>query len=111
MRLNGWQRLGVVASVMWAIGAFLVGISGENRAWSYYKVCMRIVGDDDDAVRRSKAVDRCGVRYKNDAPAAIREQQAQAAFTALVPIPFAWFFTCVGIWIVRWIRRGFARPT
>ena len=37
-RLNGWQRIGIVASVAWAIGAWVyTSASFEQQAWSDFR--------------------------------------------------------------------------
>jgi hypothetical protein len=34
MRINGWQRIGIVASVIWAIGApIYLDRAAEQKAW------------------------------------------------------------------------------
>ena len=39
-RLNGWQRIGIVVSIVWAISAFIYASSQKNWAVSLYEICI-----------------------------------------------------------------------
>jgi hypothetical protein len=49
MSLNGWQRIGVVASVAWAVGFYGYAMSQQNWATTFYGMCMRIATDAENA--------------------------------------------------------------
>jgi len=51
MRLNGWQRIGIVASVIWAIGApiYLDHVAqndASERFSTYYELCRNVPSND-----------------------------------------------------------------
>jgi hypothetical protein len=113
LRLNGWQRIGVLLSVVWAIGAAFNEMSSEVR-------------QHDDAVHAADeavmpAFDRCeDERRKNGTPndciEVVLTPAARAvpfpsrwgiAVAAFAPLPFFWLIAYALVGLVRWIRRGF----
>jgi hypothetical protein len=91
MRLNGWQRIGIVASVIWAIGAPI-----------YLGLCRDVPSNDPQqcfqtASRHFNAVTRYPLFSANGAVA------------ALVPVGLGWLFAYALVYLVRWIRAGFAK--
>jgi hypothetical protein len=109
MRINGWQRLGVVASVAWV----LIGpLYFSNRAIDYaremaassYKIC-------NDAP--SLSPEQCKRDY--DSTYKMYADQylgwTNLAIMAFGPIPFTWLLVYMVIWIVRWIKIGFKQHT
>jgi hypothetical protein len=113
-RLNGWQRVGIVLSVVWVIGAAIHEKDELNRQYeAAYDAAWRPV------------YDQCSEAQKRDPQTArgmdcLREAQRIAwattpkvsgwsmALAALVPIPIAWLLVYALIALVRWIRRGFS---
>ena len=67
MRLNGWQRIGVVVSVVWMIGGTIwgVGFIGEHSATalSTYKLCLA----DHDALGAPDLA-TCSANYQRELP-------------------------------------------
>ena len=102
MRLNGWQRLGVIASIVWAvIGGFLgddIGIHAGDWASRALLACLEM-GAQSDAV--------CDATFRHDFTAAVANHWYYAAFLGLGPIPVAWViaYGLIGIW--RWVVSGF----
>lgn len=100
--LNGWQRLGVVASIAWALGGGYwgndMGIHGGDYVVSAYSTCLETSGGNDVPCTRA---------FNRDFPEAVKYHWAEAAVTGLVPIPFGWLlaYGSIGLW--RWIARGF----
>ena len=90
MKLNGWQRIGIALSILWAVVA---GIHTRNddvdRAENFvkfaYKVCSdgKMVAHDTDlsSCEKEKAVQR---------ETWMKDSDKNVAFAALAPIPFGW---------------------
>jgi hypothetical protein len=105
MRLNGWQRVGIVASVIWAIGAPIYMDSAAERdadekfSWVYGS-CRDVPSNDRDRCyqRASRAYDSVP-RY--------HFTSANGAFVALAPIPFGWLLAYALVYLARWIQAGF----
>jgi hypothetical protein len=120
MRLNGWQRIGVVASVMWVV------------AGGWYEFHAIQQREDAEITARAKAADRrcretekmledlniksapkdClgeDLRTVNRATEAVpsRESRWKVAAVAILPIPFGWLIAYALIAIGRWIAAGF----
>lgn len=112
IRLNGWQRTGIVVSVIWAIGG---PIYIDNRADRIafeqfdftYNTCRnaqeeRQTGDPEKCMEQAR-------RSYDEA----RGPFAQAGLgnwilQIFVPIAFGWLIAYALIGLLRWIRRGFS---
>ena len=98
LRLNLWQRLGIVASIVWAAGAYLAEMSQQS------EFAARIAFDPctaHDAWAYLHA--NCGVEsYK----AAMHDAWQAALQVALIPIPFVWLAVYIVIWTIRWVWAG-----
>jgi hypothetical protein len=100
-RLNGWQRIGIVLSVVWAIVGGLWGMKqAVAPAWRQFNACMSLPNVD---VKVSEEI-------KNEDLAAI-QPWSTAAIVGLVPIPIVWLIAYALVAIVRWIRAGFKTST
>jgi hypothetical protein len=100
VRLNGWQRIGIVLSVLWA--AFVLFYIWQNWATlssvysdQFYRC---LFGPDEAADFKT-----CHANYY---AAMIR-----VVGSWLAPIPIAWMVIYLIVWTVRWIRRGFQPST
>ena len=106
MRLNGWQRIGVVVSVVWMIGGTIwgVGFIGEHSATalSTYKLCLA----DHDALGAPDLA-TCSANYQRDYPSSARELWLSALVLSLSQVLLLWI-TAYGIRaLVRWVQAGF----
>ena len=105
MRLNGWQRIGIVASVIWAIGApIYLDTAAQRDAMEQFdqthKACLDNPRNDFDVCfRRASAASDSVPRY--------HFTSANGAFVALVPLPIAWVIAYALVYLGRWIRAGF----
>ena len=111
MRLNGWQRIGIVTSVAWAIGGpIYLDREARNEAGEVfrrtYSSCRDIeTNDPNDCFRR--ASDRSDVvqRYVPSL------EPTAFAVTSLLPVALGWLLVYALVYLMRWIRAGFTpRP-
>jgi hypothetical protein len=103
MRLNGWQRMGIVASVVWAIGGGLWGNDiairdGTALAKLKYSICL-------DQPNYNGAV--CSQTFDKEYAKGVEGHWYAAALSAFVPIPIAWLIVYGLVALVRWIGAGF----
>ena len=106
-RLNGWQRIGMVLSVVWAA---LGGLWGNHIAIqqngavpiAHYKWCISHPNYDDD---------ECSAAFDEEYAVGVRGHWASATMVALIPIPVAWLLVYIVVWAVRWMRRGLQPST
>ena len=103
-KLSGWKRIGIVASVIWAVGGFLwvnynepsrYNFILEGRSW-----CM---SHPDYTMNAAQ----CDVEYTKMWNEATKNIWQEAVVFALVPIPFGWIIIGGLFGVARWIRTGF----
>jgi hypothetical protein len=95
-RLNGWRRIGIVFSVLWAIVFGLWGAENIVANEGELERCLVLQPANSDEVN-------CRQLY---APQIIKTKYITLA-VALTPIPIAWLLIYIVIRTIRWIRRGF----
>lgn len=104
-RLNGWQRIGIVLSIVWIfVGGFWgnnIGIHEGDWAVNLYRICLQTHSGDWGA---------CSKQFNTDYVEAVKYHWYYGAFLAFVPIPIAWLIVYGLIALTRWIRTGF-KPT
>jgi hypothetical protein len=119
MQLNGWQRIGVVLSVLWAIsGAFWgynIGYHEGGDAKQEHEECRATVNARLAGTARvtmndwAKDIGRCDSVFRKQNEDATQTGSLYAALLALLPIPFAWIAVYKSIALLRWIREGFQK--
>src|SRR5262249_12846410 len=107
MRLNGWQRIGIVASVIWAIGApiYLDHAAQQNAMeafGSYYEACR-----DNPSSELDWRFERA--RWASDTVTRYQLLSVNGVVVALVPVGLGWLLAYALVYLVRWIRAGFQR--
>jgi hypothetical protein len=130
MKLNGWKRIGIIASVVWILGAGAYTYDSEIERTSLliseaYLSC-------DSAAKGPlprKAPDSapepgtvpmppgavladsgdCHKQAEDSLMLAAKNARLDASLVALVPVPLAWLFTYLVLFLVRWVKRGFAQ--
>jgi hypothetical protein len=106
MRLNGWQRIGIVASVIWAIGApIYFDNAAQNDARekfsSYYKLCRDVPGNDPERCFKEAS------QQYDTVPHYTLSEPENVAVVSLVPVVLGWLLAYVLVGLGRWIRAGF----
>jgi hypothetical protein len=105
----GWYRVGILASVVWAIGGGIwgnsVGIAKAHWVIAAYKECLEQRSiQPDGSVPSDTDWTPCTLRFNRDYKAAVADHWLYAAMFGLVPILLGW----LGVPLVNWIRAGFA---
>src|SRR5579871_2141603 len=95
LRLNMWQRLGLVASVIWPIYAYFSDMGRQTKGLGElaFGPCVR-AGNPDIT---------CGQSLYETL---WREAMWNSVLAALLPIPLIWLLAYVVIWTLRWIWAG-----
>jgi hypothetical protein len=103
MRLNGWQRIGIIASVAWFIGGGFWGnyLAIREGDWVYglWDLCRSAGYDTDVCLRKLDGLHR----------SAIEGHWYAAAFMALAPLIIGWLAVYALVSLTRWIAAGFER--
>jgi len=106
MKLNGWKRIGIVASIVWILGAGIytlkaTGNTDEKRASEIIQSCI------EGGPYTKEFDDACGRRGADYLRETGTSEWVEAASVALIPVPLGWGLTYLILFLVRWIRRGF----
>ena len=119
MRLNGWQRIGIVASVAWAIygvhlsdndlqqrqasARFEFGLCVDRAEQRARSAVLQLNAKETLASDRKVCDSLEGAEYK----ASGDDQPAYFILYSLAPIPLGWLGAYGLIALFHWIRRGF----
>jgi hypothetical protein len=107
MRVNGWQRIGIIASIIWALGAGIYTHNADvERAQGFAKYAYKVCSDGKS------------LKHDSDLSSCERERQANlatwmvgdagnVAFAALVPIPLGWIAAYILVYVGRAQVVGF----
>lgn len=114
MRIGGWKRIGIVASVVWMIGGTIAGHLYEvsvldERSMSSFRLCYesRTQGTNYDG---AAALRICSQQSQERRVEAFNGIWVDDIFVALVPVFLGWpaVFALRGMF--RWVKRGFGKP-
>ena len=107
MRLNRWVRIGILLSVIWAVGAAIHTHKSDVERANFW------VKDDYDSCTSGKQANHdadlssCDAERKATFKRWMEGSNGVAAFVAFAPIPFAWFAVFVLVYVVRAQIVGF----
>lgn len=105
--MNGWQRIGLVLSVLWILGAGFYQRSADmQRAGDMGGFAMRACMEEQK-LKGSFDFSRCSDEFDKMFRVFAEHSWGNVAIVAFVPIPIAWLFVYLLVWLTRWIRRGF----
>ena len=106
MRINGWQRIGIVLSITWIIGAAYVSRQQEM------KTAENILNFQFNDCWQSKEYDfkTCSDKRGETWLILMKPHWSNHAFYSLTPAVLGWLFVYMMLGIYRWVRRGFTNP-
>src|SRR5271169_7182927 len=116
IKLSGWKRIGIIASVAWVLGAGVHTYDLEiNRASDLIAdTHVRCDGSLPDyrqnEVAYEAAFRQCNKEAEDSLALATRDARLSAALVAFIPVPFGWGFVYLVFFLVRWVKRGFVPP-
>jgi hypothetical protein len=111
--LSGWQRIGVIISIIWVVGAPIYMDSAAQKAaledFSFtYHVCREAQSSKDadaypnrcfsEATRSSELLPRYTLAPKD---------RINVALVAFAPLPVGWLAMYALVLLGRWVRAGF----
>lgn len=109
MKLNGWKRIGIIASVVWILGAGLYTNGALQE--SDRKAATAISLDCESYIAKGiTSLAECDKRSGDYLAGTYSREWMAAALVAFVPVPFGWGFVYLVLFLVRWVKRGFMRP-
>ena len=101
-RLNGWQRIGIICSVLWLLGQAVSIYEGDvrqaNLAYSVdFNLCLET---------KAKSGVECGAEAQPNLDRTFDGYWMRVAILGAAPIPFLWLFAYALIGVVQWVRLG-----
>ena len=110
MKLNGWQRIGVVATALWVVAVVAIACVerwGNPASVFSSEYVFRFVEHTPAAEQPLRKVDpKTGeVRGPTEVIASLPPLPILRA--ALIPPFAAWLLAYVVLWTVQWVRKGF----
>lgn len=107
LRLNGWQRIGIVVSLLWVIIAgFAQNDSDLVRATKAYELTFRIC-NDVAAQHHQDDVSDCDKEAAKTYAVYLEHRLGDVLLVSFVPIPFAWLLAYMLVGLYHWVKRGF----
>lgn len=106
MKLNRWQRIGVVLSVVWALGAaYYERNSQVGRGQKWMEISSQNC-QDSNALAKDIPKKDCSKEWEKDFQIFMAPKWEGIAFISLAPIPIGWGMAFLLIRIYRWIKAG-----
>jgi len=107
MRLNSWQKMGIVLSLIWAVGAAIhqrnADVDNAQRFANFsYKVCT-----DGKALHVERDLASCEAGRAKNVALMMQGNWGNVAFAALVPIPIGWLVVTILLYVGRAQVVGF----
>jgi len=113
MKLNGWKRIGIIASAVWILGVGIYTYDSETErasrtiAAEHVACDSSLPSDSKDESAYEAGFRTCNKEAEESLALAIRNARLSAALVAFVPVPFGWGLVYLALFLVRWVKRGF----
>jgi hypothetical protein len=113
MRLHGWQRIGIVASILWLvagglwINSLVIDDLGKFVVAAYSRCPESRSIQPDGSIPADTDWGPCNRKFNADWPVALKNHWTITAAYTLIPIPLAWLIIYGLVALVRWIKAGF----
>jgi len=106
-RLSGWTRIGIVASLLWALGAggAMFYYQSADARYAYRQTLSKcaVYTNDSDAV--------CKARADEKRQRILYGRYSMIAYAVFTHLLFFWLIAWLIHAIYRWVRRGFHVPS
>jgi hypothetical protein len=111
MKLTGWHRIGIIASVVWILAAYFYTFSSELNARTNAIAEQHVLCDEHTADRPASEaeiiINNCNKTAHRNLVLGIRDARVGAVMIALGPVPLGWGLAYLVLFLTRWVRRGF----
>ena len=109
MRLNGWVRIGIVASVLWVLGAGFYFYSETVDQAVVSGNFNRSVCETEKKEGKHPADYNCYKAFTVASDKHMAEARPYVALLTLIPLAFFWGFAYLIVFVWRWVAKGFKR--
>jgi len=107
MRLNRWVHIGILLSVIWAVGAAIYTHKSDVERANYWVKLSYDTCSSGKQANHDADLSSCDAERETTFKRWMEGSNAGAAFVAFAPIPFAWFAVFVLVYVVRAQIIGF----
>jgi len=108
--LNGWQRIGIVLSVVWFFAAGITQRSNDvDKAFKYASFSSNLCYETHRDSIKSGNTDVCAEKFTDDYKLMLEGSWIGSLIIAIIPIPIFWGIIILIIKIYRWIKKGFIK--
>jgi hypothetical protein len=114
LQLNGWQRIGIVASICWIVAGGLwinhvvIDDLGAPVGAEYRRCLDSRSVQPDGTIPKDTDWGPCSRKFEAAFGPAVANHWYYAAAYTLIPIPFVWLLVWGVLGVIRWIGAGFA---
>jgi hypothetical protein len=113
--LNGWQRIGIILSVLWIPVGWVLAVNSVPEPSLEYPPLLSQGCQDAEGRNPNPDYERCDEardKWMHETYPKLRERYSAdvrelAPWLVFAPIPIAWLLVYIVVWTVRWVRRGF----
>jgi hypothetical protein len=108
MKINGWQRLGIIASAVWILGAGLCTLKavGDIRITNTSGLTLSCEEAPNGSLQWSAECDALSKGYLAETKT---DPWTEATVVAFVPVPLGWGSLYLILFLTRWVKRGFVK--
>jgi hypothetical protein len=109
MRLNGWQCIGIVLSVIWAVAMVLEMGNDSYEQANSVSITTAAKCESEQRLQKNSNLEVCE-QIKKAAFDRTKEKYnyvGGVGLLILAPIAFAWFAVYLLMWVLRWVKTGF----
>jgi hypothetical protein len=111
-RLNGWQRIGVVLSIVWIIGGGLLTYQAVHSVGGTCTVDHTTLSEPDQLALNARDYQKMSTAgLLTVSRACDREIYFRTFVYTGTPLVVAWLLVYGLVWLVRWVATGFKQDT
>ncbi len=110
VKLNGWKRIGIIASVLWSLG---VGAYIYNYVMDYWLTVQRVQCMEECPAKGGNVAECYAACQKPNAeylPSDRRAALTTSGLIVFISVPLGWGFVYLILFLVRWVKRGVMQP-
>ena len=102
-RINGRQRIGIVVSVLWMLGALIHNSNKPDWATALRQSCTTTALENPVP----GGIEKCFAQWRADYPMASVTWRWNTAGDMLFPVLTGWILAAIILGTYRWVRVGF----
>jgi hypothetical protein len=108
MTVSGWQRIGIVATLIWMIGSFFwYSFEIKSPVWHLYEYDVSRCAEKDGP-ERSACYDKASTDRQRLSQAGDKDFWEGVPHVMLLPPLVLWVLVSLFVLTMRWIRSGFS---